>query len=79
MMLLRENSDLHSDVLVPLMHCLEQSFGEGETLVVLPEGISLNFYLRSESPMPYTNFMPPELIILGAENILADLNSEPPD
>ena len=79
MMLLDKNVDSRTEVLVPLMQYLEQNVGEGETLVVLPEGISLNFYLRSESPLPYTNFMPPELMIFREEKILADLKLDPPD
>ena len=52
MMLLNSKSDMRTDVLVPLMQYLERNVGEEETLVVLPEGISLNFYLRAESPLP---------------------------
>ena len=36
MMLLDQNVDRRSEVLAPLMHCPEQIFGEGETLVVPP-------------------------------------------
>ena len=50
-----------------------------ETLLVLPEGITLNFLLRRESPSPYTNFMPPELVMYGEENIVSRLNERPGD
>ncbi|MEM7558556.1 MAG: glycosyltransferase family 39 protein [Planctomycetota bacterium] len=78
-MLLDANTNLRSEVLLTLLQYLDQFVDEEETLVVLPEGISLNFYLRAESPLPYTNFMPPELMIFGEEKFLAGLKAAPPD
>jgi hypothetical protein len=50
-----------------------------ETLLVLPEGISLNYLLRRENNSPYVNFMQPELVMYGEENIVSDFDRNPSD
>ncbi len=52
---------------------------DGETFVVIPEGITLNFLLRTETPTPYLNFMPPEVLHFGEDNMLESLERLPPD
>jgi hypothetical protein len=52
---------------------------EGDTLGVLPEGIMLNFLLREPNPTPYTNFMPPEVILYGEAEMLKAFQTHPPD
>ncbi len=58
---------------------LEQLSGDEGDLVVLPEGVMLNFLLRRPNPTRYINFMPPELMIFGESRILDGLASSPPD
>ncbi len=50
-----------------------------ETLLVLPEGVMLNYQLRVKSPTPYVNFMPPELLFWGETELLESLRSARPD
>ncbi len=52
---------------------------EGQTLVVLPEGVMLNYLLRRVNPSPYINFMPVELILFGEARILDAFRASPPD
>lgn len=49
------------------------------TLLVLPEGVTLNYLVRRQSPTPYINFMLPELAAFGEESILSALEQHPPD
>ena len=58
---------------------LQQRLGPEDTLLVLPEGVMLNYLLRRRSPTRHVNFMPPELLIWGEETILAELKQSPPD
>ena len=58
---------------------IESRIGPGETLVVLPEGVMLNYLSRRRNPTRHINFMPPELIIFGEQEIIDDFRSEPPD
>jgi hypothetical protein len=51
----------------------------GQTLAVLPEGVMLNYLARMANPTPYINFMPPELIMFGEDNMVAAFASRPPD
>lgn len=46
--------------------------------VVLPEGIMINYLLRRPSPIPFINFMPPEMAIFGEGNILKALKEQTP-
>jgi hypothetical protein len=50
------------------------------TLLVLPEGLSLNYWLRLRNPSRYWLFLPPEFAAAGGEDVmLADLRAHPPD
>jgi hypothetical protein len=49
------------------------------SLMVLPEGVMLNYLSRRINPTPYINFMPPELSIFGERNILTAMQENPPD
>jgi hypothetical protein len=49
------------------------------TLVVVPEGVMVNYLNRRVNPTPFVNFMPPELLLFGEERILAALRRAPPD
>jgi hypothetical protein len=49
------------------------------TLLVLPEGVMINYLARRRNPTPYLNFMPPELILFGEGAILNAFERQPPD
>jgi hypothetical protein len=50
-----------------------------DTLLVLPEGVMLNYLLRKQNPTPYISFMPPEVILFGEDPMLQSLRESPPD
>lgn len=50
----------------------------GDELLVLPEGVTLNYLLRSKSPTRYVNFMPPELAFFGEASMLEALERSRP-
>jgi len=58
---------------------LEQLRAPVETLVVIPEGVMLNYLVRAENPTGFVNFLPPELIMFGERRILDAFRSRPPD
>ncbi|MCB9889201.1 MAG: hypothetical protein H6836_06460 [Planctomycetes bacterium] len=49
------------------------------TVLVLPEGITVNYFARRRNPTGHINFMPPEVIMFGEQAILAALQAHPPD
>jgi hypothetical protein len=49
------------------------------TLLVLPEGIGLNYWLRRRNPTRYNLFLPTEIAAFGEEAMLAELRAHPPD
>jgi hypothetical protein len=49
------------------------------TLVVVPEGVMLNYLARRASPTPFISFMPPEVIMFGEDHMLDSLRGAPPD
>ena len=52
----------------------------GATLLALPEGLSLNYWLRRRNPSRYWLFVPSEFDAVGGEDtMLADLRANPPD
>ena len=58
---------------------LRQRLGPEDTLLVLPEGVMLNYLLRRRTPARHVNFMPPELLLWGEDTILSELRQSPPD
>ena len=49
------------------------------TLLVVPEGSGLNYWLRRRNPIPYYLLLPTELRAHGEANVLASLRASPPD
>ena len=58
---------------------LEQRMEPDDTLAVLPEGVMLNYLLRKRTPARYINYMPPELLMFGEDEIVADFAAHPPE
>ena len=52
---------------------------EDGSLVVMPEGVMINYLSRRVNPTGHINFMPPELMIFDEQEILARLQESPPD
>lgn len=51
----------------------------GDTLLVIPEGVMINYLLRMRNPTGHLNFMPPELIMFGEDRMLRAFRSGAPD
>ncbi len=49
-----------------------------DSLLVLPEGIMLNYQLRRRTPTQLVNFMPPELSMFEQREIIAAMEQAPP-
>ena len=58
---------------------IEEHVAADETLLVLPEGISLNYLARRPTPTRFVNFMPPEFALFGEPAMLVALEASPPD
>lgn len=52
---------------------------EGATVLVVPEGVMVNYLSRRRTPTRHLNFMPPEVIMYGEQAMLAELEASPPD
>lgn len=60
-----------------LLAQIESRMGPEQTLLVLPEGIMINYLARRRTPTRHINFMPPELELFGEQEILAELRAQP--
>ena len=58
---------------------IKQRLAADQTLVVVPEGVMINYLTRRENPTPYINFMPPEAILFTERSILASFRERRPD
>ncbi len=58
---------------------IKQDTPVDSTLMVLPQGLMVNYLARRASPIPYLNFMPPEVLAAGEDRILAAFVAHPPD
>jgi hypothetical protein len=58
---------------------LDEHMQPDDTLLVLPEGVMLNWLLKKRTPTRWVNFMPPEMLFWGEDEVLTDLEREAPD
>lgn len=61
------------------MDVLRDSAGEISSLLVLPEGAMLNFWLRIPTPTSHVTLLPPELARFGETAVWRALRRNPPD
>lgn len=66
-------------VLRALLAELDLKLQEGERLLVLPEGVMLNYWLRAPTPARYVNYMPPELLMFGEAEMVQELQRQAPE
>jgi hypothetical protein len=72
-------ADSHCQFAVPALKAIDRQLRAGETLVVIPEGIMINYLARVESPVPYTCFLPANFEMYGEEKIIRSFERRPPD
>jgi len=58
---------------------IESRLAPDDTLMVVPEGVMLNYLTRRANPTPYFSLMPPEVLMFGEDQMLAALRANPPD
>jgi hypothetical protein len=51
----------------------------GSTVAVMPEGVMLNVLAHRRTSLRFVTFMPPEVLLFGEGEMLADLVAHPPD
>lgn len=68
-----------SRVLAETLAWLEQHTPPDSSLLVMPEGVMLNYWLRRENPTRFNLFLPTEIEAFGEPAMLADLAQHPPD
>jgi hypothetical protein len=67
-------------VIEQTLRSLREIMPAGATLLVLPQGVIVNYWLRVRNPTPYTIFVPAQIPAYGGEEaILATLRASPPD
>ena len=72
--------DRRGQVVAAALSELEARMPATATLLVLPEGAGLNYWLRRRNPTPYTLLIPTELKAFGGDDaVLRDLRLHPPD
>ena len=72
---LADSRGFHVNALLEQLNALP----DDATLLVLPEGVMINYLARRRNPTPYLNFMPPELLLFGEEPIRKAFQQDPPD
>ena len=72
-------ADARGDFVNAALAIVIESVGEGDSLAVLPEGVTINYLARRRTPTRYLNFMPPELSLFGEAQIVASFKASPPD
>ncbi len=66
--------------LATALEALHAQLPSSASLLVMPEGVSLNYWLRRVNPTPYTLFLPAELAAFGGEQrMLEAIRRAPPD
>jgi hypothetical protein len=71
-------ADARGNVVNAAVQELAHLSGPGDTLVVVPEGLIINYLARRENPTAQLNFTPPAIIMYGEPIMLDALRSHPP-
>jgi hypothetical protein len=72
-------TDLRGDEVKTLVEDLTARAAPGQTLAVIPEGATVNYYARMANPTGYVNFMPLELMLFGERDTVDAFARHPPD
>jgi prepilin signal peptidase PulO-like enzyme (type II secretory pathway) len=72
-------ADIRGKMISEATNYLLETTRPDQTLVAMPEGFLLNYLSRRVNPTIYHQFTPPNLIMYGEDNILAELQKHPPD
>jgi hypothetical protein len=62
-----------------LLRFIQSALPPDATFAVLPEGVMVNYLTRRSNPTPFSNFMPPELIIYGETSMVRAFKNQAPD
>lgn len=57
---------------------IDKSTAENDTLIVIPDGVMINYLSRRSNPSRYFEFTPNFVEAMGEEKILNDISSKPP-
>ena len=74
-----DRAQAQSGMVASLVDWVDANLSSQATLLVLPEGVMVNYLTRRINPTRHINFAPPEIMIFGEERILEDLRAQPPD
>jgi hypothetical protein len=72
-----QGADIRGEGVRQLLEKIEALTAPSQTVLVLPEGIMVNYLARRKTPTRHINFMPPELDLFGERNIVQDLRDAP--
>ncbi len=72
-------SDRRGAVVDAVVEELRSTSSPDQTLVVVPEGLIINYLARRTNPTGQLNFTPPAILMYGEENMLAAFKAHPPD
>ena len=74
-----QNNKIRGFITQQAVEWISDNVSDKETIVVLPEGVMINYLTRHVNPTPYINFMVPEILIYGENTILDAFKNNPPD
>lgn len=72
-------ADHRGPVVREALAIIAREVGPDETLLVLPEGLMLNYLSRRRNPIPFSELMPTEVAFYGEGAIQDALRAHPPD
>jgi hypothetical protein len=75
----RMRTDVRGAYLNAAMDGLRKAGRPGDRLVVLPEGVMINYLLRRRSSIPYLTMLPTEMATFGEDTLLSALQRDPPE
>lgn len=74
-----QNNKIRGFITKQAVEWISDNVSDKETIVVLPEGVMINYLTRRVNPTPYINFMVPEMLIYGENTILDAFKNNSPD
>jgi len=66
------NANFRNQAIASVMQYLSDRMSEDETLLVMPNGIKINYLLRKRNPTPYLMLTPWEMKVYGGEAVMLE-------
>jgi len=73
--IIMESANIEAALVAQLLIDIDKNTAPTDSLLVMPEGVSVNFFTKRNNPTKYYTFLPPDIRTVGEEKIINAIDS----